>query len=83
MPLKDHLEIVGHKDAVYFIQQMVSEKEELSERIIKEIHSLVLMDRPEDRGRYRRIPVRILGAVHETPQPYLVPVLMEQLIEKH
>ena len=41
------------------------------------------MDKPQDRGRYRRIPVTILGAVHEPAQPYLVPVLMEQLINEY
>lgn len=79
-PLKDHLEAVGHRDAFQYVQLLVSEKIKLSERIIREIHALVLIDRPEDKGVYRRIPVRILGAHHEPPQPYLVPVQMEQLL---
>lgn len=79
-PLKDHLEAVGHRDAFQYVQQLVSEKVRLSERIIREIHALVLIDRPEDKGIYRRIPVRIIGAHHEPPQPYLVPVRMEQLM---
>lgn len=82
-PLKEHLEVVGHKDAFYYIEELVKEKVELSEKVIKDIHSLVLMDKPQDRGRYRRIPVTILGAVHEPAQPYLVPVLMEQLINEY
>ncbi|MGJ0847809.1 Fic family protein [Tissierella praeacuta] len=82
-PLKEHLEAVGHKDAFYYIEELVKEKVELSEKVIKDIHSLVLMDKPQDRGRYRRIPVTILGAVHEPAQPYLVPVLMEQLINEY
>lgn len=80
-PLKDHLEAVGHRDAFVYVQQLVSNKVPLEERIIKEIHSLVLMDQPEDKGIYRRIPVRIMGAAHELPQPYSVPKKMEQLIE--
>jgi Fic family protein len=82
-PLREHLEAVGHKDAFYYIEELVKEKVELSEKVIKDIHSLVLMDKPQDRGRYRRIPVTILGAVHEPAQPYLVPVLMEQLINEY
>ncbi len=82
-PLKEHLEAVGHKDAFYYIEELVKEKVELSEKVIKDIHSLVLMDKPQDRGRYRRIPVTISGAVHEPVQPYLVPVLMEQLINEY
>ena len=81
-PLKDHLEAVGHRDAFLYVQQLVTEKVPVSEKLIKDIHSLVLMDRPEDKGTYRRIPVRIMGAYHEPPQPYLVPVQMEQLIAK-
>ena len=82
-PLKDHLEVIGHRDAFEYMLQLVREKVPLSERIIKEIHSLVLIDSPEDRGVYRRIPVRIMGARQEPPQPYLVPDKMEQLIAKH
>ncbi len=79
-PLKDHLEAVGHRDAFLYVERLVSEKMQLTESVIKEIHSLVLMDRPDDKGVYRRIPVTIMGAYHEPPQPYLVPVQMEQLI---
>jgi len=82
-PLKDHLEVIGHRDAFKYMQRLVQEKVPLSEKIIKEIHSLILIDRPEDKGIYRRIPVRIMGAKHEPPEPYLVPVQMEQLIEKY
>ncbi len=78
-PLKEHLEAVGHKDAFLFVQTLVSENVTLSEHIIKQIHSLVLMDRPEDKGVYRTIPVRIMGTGHTPVQPYLVPVQMEQL----
>jgi Fic family protein len=34
-PLKEHLEAVGHKDAFYYIEDLVKEKEQLSERMIK------------------------------------------------
>lgn len=58
-PLKDHLEAVGHRDAFLYVVSLISDKVPISERIIREIHSLVLMDRPEDKGVYRRIPVKI------------------------
>lgn len=79
-PLKDHLEAVGHRDAFLYVEQLVTDKVTISEKVIKDIHSLVLMDRPDDKGVYRRIPVTIMGAYHEPPQPYLVPMQMEQLI---
>ncbi len=79
-PLKDHLEAVGHRDAFLYVEDLVKNKVPFSERIIKEIHTLVLMDRPEDRGVYRRIPVRIMGAYHVPPDPVLVPEQMERLV---
>ena len=51
-PLKHHLEVIGHKDAFEYVEELIKEKEEFSEKVIKEIHSLVLMDRREDRGVY-------------------------------
>lgn len=82
-PLKEHLEAIGHRDAFLYVQQLIEDKVQLSEKIVKEIHSLVLIDRPSDKGVYRRIPVRIMGACHEPPQPYLVPVQMEQLLAEY
>ena len=79
-PLKDHLEAVGHKEAFDYVLSLVQEQAPVSERVIKEIHSLVLMDRPEERGRWRRIPVRILGAANTPPEPVTIPELMERLV---
>ena len=79
-PLKEHLEAIGHKDAFYYVCDLVREKTPLTESIIKQIHSLVLVAEPQDRGVYRKLPVRILGANHTPPQPYLVPKQMEDLI---
>ena len=79
-PLKDHMEAVGHKEAFDFVSELVKENVPISESIIKQIHSLVLADKREDRGIYRRVPVRILGAQHEPVQPYLIEPKMEQLL---
>ena len=79
-PLKDHLEAVGHRDAFLYVQDLVKNNIPFSESIIKQIHTLVLMDRPDDRGVYRRIPVRIMGAYHVPPDPILVPEQMEKLV---
>ena len=81
-PLKDHLEAVGHKDAFLYVQELVRDKVPFSETIIKQIHTLVLMDRPEDRGIYRRIPVRIMGAYHTPPDSIIIPELMEKLVNE-
>lgn len=79
-PLKDHMEAVGHKEAFEFVSELVKNNEPISESVIKQIHYLVLADKKEDRGVYRRVPVRIMGAQHEPVQPYLIQPKMEQLI---
>ena len=79
-PLCEHLDAIGHRDAFEYIADIAKEKSSLSERTIKEIHSLVLMGDRENRGVYRNVPVVIVGAEHTPPQPYLVPKLMEQLL---
>ena len=79
-PLKDHMEAVGHKDAFEFVLETVKENTPLSESLIKQIHYLVLVDKKNDRGIYRRVPVKIMGAKHEPVQPYLIIPQMEQLL---
>ena len=79
-PLKDHMEAVGHKEAFDYVRELVSNNAPISERVIKEIHYLVLADKKDDRGVYRRVPVRIMGAQHEPVQPYLIQPKMEQLL---
>ena len=82
-PLEDHLEAVGHKDAFLYIQDIVSRNVAFSESVIKNVHSLVLMNRPEDKGVYRKVPVRIMGAYAEPVQPYMIEKKMEELIIKN
>lgn len=81
--LKEHLEVIGHKEAFDYVRQLVSEHVPISEKVIKDIHYLVLADKKEDRGIYRRVPVRIMGAAHEPVQPYLIIPKMEELLEQY
>lgn len=79
-PLKDHLEAVGHRDAFMYVQDIAKSDIELTETVIKNIHSLVLINRPEDKGVYRRVPVRIMGAFTQPVQPYLIEPRMTELL---
>ncbi len=81
-PLKEHLEVIGHRDAFLYILDLVKNDISFSEQVIKEIHSLVLIDRPLDRGIYRNVPVRIMGAKHTPPAPILISDLMKELIQE-
>ena len=79
-PLKDHMEAVSHKEAFEFISELAKDHVPMSESIIKQVHYLVLADKKEDRGVYRRVPIRFMAAQHEPVQPYLIQPKMEQLM---
>jgi len=79
--MREHLEAVNHSEAAHFIEDLVQKKEELTLRVLMEIHYLVLkgIDRI-NAGKYRSVPVRISGSSHMPPQPYLVDKLMEDYL---
>ena len=79
-PIREHLEVIGHKDAFEYMITLADKNTALTERVIKELHSLVLMNDALNKGVYRSVPVTIIGATHTPPQPYLVPVQMETLM---
>jgi len=76
--MREHLEAINHKEAILFIEDLVTQKMELSEYVLKQIHGIVLygIDR-ENAGIYRKLPVAIAGSKHLPPQPYLLQDLME------
>ena len=78
--VREHMEIIGHRDAWRFVEGLIKEPAPLTEKIILDIHHLVLMDRREDAGVYRRIPVFIQGSKAELAQPWQIPIEMERLI---
>lgn len=82
-PIKDHLDLIGYKDAFEYIMELADRNNPLTEKNIKDIHSLVLMNDAQNRGVYRRLPVTIVGALHTPPQPYLVAIQMEQLLQDY
>ena len=79
-PLKDHLEAVGHKDAFLYVEDIASRNTALTDSVIKNIHSLVLMNQPEDKGVFRRIPVKIMGAYTEPVEPILIEPKITELL---
>ena len=81
-PLKDHLEVVGHRDAFLYVRDIATKEVPLNESTIKDIHSLVLMNQPEDKGVYRRINVRIVGAYTEPVAPYLIEPKIKDLLAR-
>lgn len=69
--LREHCEAINHRDAIFFVEEIVANQQALSEWQIKNIHSLVLkgIDQGEA-GRYRRENVVTSGA-STTPPDFL------------
>lgn len=80
--MKEHLEAINHAEALEYVQEIAKGKTDISERLIKELHYLVLksIDK-ENAGQYRRTDVRITGSEHKPAAHYDVPAEMEKLIE--
>ncbi len=80
--LNEHLEAINHTHAIDFIKEVVQKREPITERLIMEIHALILKGIDNrNAGKYRDVPVMISGAKHVPPQPYAVPIEMENLMK--
>lgn len=81
-PFKDHLDILNHQEAIYYLADLVRDNTPLSDKVIKDFHYLILQKTKNEReaGKYRTMPVVIQGADHEPPQPYLVEPQMSELL---
>lgn len=76
--LHEHLEAINHQEAVDFIYQLATESNVFNKRNVLQLHALILQGiNNKYGGKYRDVPVRISGAEHVPPQPYLLEKLME------
>ena len=82
-PLRDHLEAIGYRDAFLYVVELADREAELTAWEIKNIHSLVLMNDAQNKGTYRKIPVRISGAIHTPPDALLIPELIDELLNDY
>lgn len=78
--VNEHLEAINHAEAIEFLVQLVQNKESLTERVLQEIHYLILkgIDKT-NAGKYRKVPVYISGSSFVPPQPYMVAKLVEDI----
>jgi Fic family protein len=82
--MREHLEAINHAQAIVFIKEVAAGDVIITERLIRELHSIILhgIDR-EQAGKYRGVPVMITGSRHIPPQPYLIAPQMEQFIRDY
>lgn len=72
--IREHLEATNHALAINLVYSLVEENEPLSERTIKEIHSLILKGIDDEvAGVYRNINVTISGVEHRPPEFLHIP----------
>jgi Fic family protein len=81
-PLREHFEVINHKDAIDYVEAIVGNQEVLSEWQIKSIHHLVLKNLDnKNAGTYRQENVVIAGAEHLPPSFLKVQEAMTALID--
>ncbi|MEI3613433.1 Fic family protein [Pseudogracilibacillus sp. SO30301A] len=79
--MREHLEVINHRDAITYVEEIVQSNEPLSEWQIKNIHRLILKGIDEKYiGVYRDQQVFISGAKHIPPAPFLIKEQMDELI---
>lgn len=77
----EHLEVINHKEAIYFLESLINDNEQLSEYNIKDINSIILKNIDnENAGIYRRANVLISGASHIPPSYEQLDFEMQTLI---
>jgi Fic family protein len=80
--LREHLEVINHRDAILLVEEIVAKNEPLTEWQIKNIHALVLKGINDTyAGNYRDQQVIMAGAKHIPPEPFLIKEKMESLIK--
>lgn len=79
--LFEHLEVIGHRDAMGYLEQMAAASTSIGEWEIRNLHSLILQPidgatGSHDAGRYRTLDVRAAGTEYVYPAHYQVPDLI-------
>jgi len=80
--LEEHLEVVGHKEAIDYIETLSRLEARIGEWEIRQIHSLVIRKiAPDEAGRYRQLDVKAAGTAHVYPPHYRLSELMAEFVE--
>lgn len=79
--LKEHLEVINHKEAIDYIDDIVSKDLDISERVIKDLHYIILKGiNNKNAGEYRTTNVLISGSSHRPVEHFLVKERMSELV---
>src|SRR5699024_3620477 len=79
--MREHLEAINHREAIFYVEDIVKNEEAFSEWQIKNLHRLVLKGIDDQyAGVYRNEQVFISGAMHTRPPPLKTQEQMEGLM---
>ena len=82
--IKEHLEAINHESAIKYLDELVKDKNPITEWNIRNIHGIILKGiDDENAGSYRKENVLIKGATHIPPDHNLVKEEMENLINRY
>jgi Fic family protein len=77
--LREHFEIINHKEALDHIKEIVKNNEPFNKMILLDIHHLILKNIDvNSAGKYRNIDVMISGSQHKPPTYLQVQNLMDE-----
>ena len=80
--LREHFEAINHRNAIYYVEDIIKKEEPFSEWQIRNIHQLILKNIDDDNaGRYRQQNVLISGATNTPPDYTLLNDKMAQFID--
>ncbi|MCF0264337.1 Fic family protein [Acinetobacter guillouiae] len=80
--LKDHFEVINHRNAIYYVEKIIRKEESFSECQIRNIHQLILKNIDDENvGLYRQQNILISGATTTPPDYTLLNDKMAHLVD--
>jgi len=77
--LREHFEVTNHREAILYVEDLVSQDVHITPFHVRQVHALVLKNiDSENAGQYRKTQVQISGAAHTPPDSWEVPRLMNE-----
>ncbi|MBN2251722.1 MAG: Fic family protein [Candidatus Altiarchaeota archaeon] len=81
-PLREHFEAINHQKAFEFVEGVACKKTGITGETIRRIHKIIVSGiEKEHAGKYRRVNVRILGAIKSPPRFEKVQGRMKEYVE--
>jgi Fic family protein len=77
--LREHFEVINHKEAIQYVEDLVQNTEPITAFHVRQIHKLILKNNDdENAGSYRKTQVRIAGAPFIPPESWQITRLMTE-----